>query len=61
MFEAEKKDVPSTGSSSEAELEEIESERQNETRVTNLDWCTCGDCKNDKEKLTAYVVKKSML
>ena len=34
MFEPEKKDVSSTGSSSEGKFEEIESERQNETRVT---------------------------
>ena len=58
MFEPGKKDVSSTGSSSESKSEEIESERQNETRVTNLDWCTCGNRKNEKGKLTAYVAKK---
>ena len=61
MFEPEKKDVSSTGSSSESKCEEIKSERQNETRVTNLDWCTCRNCKNEKGKLTACVAKKSML
>ena len=50
-FDPEKKDVSSTGSSSESESEEIESERQNETRVTNLDWCTCGNCKNEKREI----------
>ena len=51
MFEPEKKDVSSTGSISESESEEIESERQNETRVTNLDWGTCGNCKNEEREI----------
>ena len=51
MFEPEKKDVSSTGSSSESKCEEIKSERQNETRVTNLDWCTCRNCKNEKREI----------
>ena len=34
-----------------ANPKEIESERQNETRVTNLDWCTCGNCKNEKREI----------
>ena len=51
MFEPEKKDVSSTGSWSESESEEIESEKQNETRVTNLDWCTFGNCKNEKRQI----------
>ena len=49
MFEPEKKDVLSTGWSSESEPEGIESERQNETRVTNLDWYTCRNYKNEKK------------
>ena len=51
MFEPKKKDVSSTGSSSESESEKIESERQNETRVTNLGGCTCGNCKNKKREI----------
>ena len=51
MFQPEKKDVSSTSSSSESESEEIESERQNKTRVRNLDWCTCGNCKNKKREI----------
>ena len=51
MFEPEKKDVSSTDSNSESESEEIEIERQNEARVTSLDWCTCGDFKNQKRKI----------
>ena len=51
MFEPEKKDVSSTGSRSESESEGIESERQNETRVTNLDWGTCGNCKNEEREI----------
>ena len=59
MFKPEKKDVSSTGSSSESEPEEIESERHNETRVTNLDWCTCRNYKNEKREFD-YVAQKSM-
>ena len=51
MSEPEKKDISSTGSSSESESEEIEPERQNETRVTNLDWCPCRNCKNEKREI----------
>ena len=50
MFESEKKDVSSTDASSESESKEIESERQNGTRVTSLDWCTCGNFKNQKRE-----------
>ena len=60
MFEPEKKDVLSTGWSSESKPEGIESERQNETRVTNLDWYTCRNYKNEKREFD-YVAKKSML
>ena len=58
MFEPEKKDGSSTGSSSESESEESESERQNETRVTNLDWCTCGNCKNEKREIDCLCCKE---
>ena len=51
IFEPEKKDVSSIGLSSESKSEEIEFERQNETSVTNLDWCTCGNCKNEKREI----------
>ena len=51
IFEPEKNSVSSTGSDSESKSEEIESERQNETRVTNLDWCICGNCKNEKREI----------
>ena len=61
MLEPESKDVFSTTSNSESESEKIESERQNKTTDTNLDWSTCGNCKTKKGKLTAYVVKKVML
>ena len=50
-FEPEKKDVSSTCSSSESRSEEIESDRQNETRVTSLDWCTRGNYKNQKMEI----------
>ena len=36
MVKPEKEDVSSTSSSSESQSEKIESERQNEARVTNL-------------------------
>ena len=59
MFEPEKKDdVSSTGSSSKSESEESESERQNETRVANLDWCTCGNCKNEKREIDCLCCQK---
>ena len=44
-------DVSSTCSSSESKSEEIESDRQNETRVTSLDWCSRGNCKNQKMEI----------
>ena len=50
MFESEKKDVSSTDASSESESKEIEFERQNGTRVTSPDWCTCGNFKNQKRE-----------
>ena len=40
IFQPEKKDVSNTGSSSKSESE-----------VTNLDWCTCGNCKNEKREI----------
>ena len=58
MSEPERKDISSTGSSSESESEEIESERQNETRVTNLDWCPCGNCKNEKRETDCLCCQK---
>ena len=59
MFEPEKKDdVSSTSSSSKSESEEIESERQNETRIANLDWCTCGNCKNKKREIDCLCCQK---
>ena len=61
MFEPEKKDVSSTGSWSESESEEIESEKQNETRLQILTGVLLGIVKTKKGKLTAYVAKKSML
>ena len=58
-FEPEKKDVSSPGSSSKSKSEEIESEGQNETRVTNLDRCTCGNCKIKKRE-TDYLSCKEV-
>ena len=50
MLEPEK-DVSSIGSISESESEEIESERQNKTTVTSLDWSTYGNCKTEKREI----------
>ena len=50
MLEPEK-DVSSIGSISESESEEIESERQNKTTVTSLDWSACGNCKTEKREI----------
>ena len=51
MFEPEKKDVSITDSSPESESEKIKSERQNEARVKNLDWCICRNIKNNKTEI----------
>lgn len=50
MFEPEK-DVSSTSSGLTSESDEAETENEQEGRVANLDWCTCGFCKRESREI----------